>query len=68
MKKTEEKLQNAKRLTFTFLAFIMIVLTTEAQTVAELKAEENTLTRRILDAVTQRRSDKKKEQEQENSK
>lgn len=40
MKKTEEKLQNAKRLIFTFLAFIMIVLTTEAQTVAELKAEE----------------------------
>ena len=43
MKKIEEKFQNAKRLIFTFLAFIMIVLTTEAQTVAELKAENELL-------------------------
>ena len=47
MKKTEEKLQNAKRLIFTFLAFIMIVLTTEAQTVAELKAENELLKTRM---------------------
>lgn len=47
MKKTEEKLQNAKRLFFTFLAFIMIVLTTEAQTVAELKAENELLKTRM---------------------
>ena len=31
---------------------------------AEERAEENTLTRRILDAVTQRRSEKKKDQEE----
>lgn len=47
MKKNEEKLQNAKRLIFTFLAFIMIVLTTEAQTVAELKAENELLKTRM---------------------
>ena len=47
MKKTEEKFQNAKRLFFTFLAFIMIVLTTEAQTVAELKAENVLLKTRM---------------------
>ena len=47
MKKSEEKLQNAKRLIFTFLAFIMIVLTTEAQTVAELKAENELLKTRM---------------------
>ena len=47
MKKNEEKLQNAKRLFFTFLAFIMIVLTTEAQTVAELKAENELLKTRM---------------------
>lgn len=47
MKKTEEKLQNAKKLFFTFLAFIMIVLTTEAQTVAELKAENELLKTRM---------------------
>ena len=47
MKKNEEKLQNAKRLIFTFLAFIMIVLTTEAQTVAELKGENELLKTRM---------------------
>ena len=47
MKKTEEKLQNAKRLIITFLAFIMIVLTTGAQTVAELKAENELLKTRM---------------------
>ena len=47
MKKIEEKFQNAKRLIFTFLAFIMIVLTTEAQTVAELKAENELLKTRM---------------------
>ena len=47
MKKTEEKLQNAKRLIFTFLAFIMIVLTTEAQTVAELKGDNELLKTRM---------------------
>ena len=47
MKKNEEKLQNAKRLIFTFLAFIMIVLTTEAQTVTELKAENELLKTRM---------------------
>ena len=46
MKKIEEKFQNARRL-FTFLAFIMIVLTTEAQTVAELKAENELLKTRM---------------------
>lgn len=47
MKKIEEKFQNAKRLIFTFLAFIMIVLTTEAQAVAELKAENELLKTRM---------------------
>ena len=47
MKKNEEKLQNAKRLIFTFLAFIMIVLTTETHTVAELKAENELLKTRM---------------------
>ena len=47
MKKSKEKLQNAKRLIFSFLAFIMIVLTTEAHTVAELKAENELLKTRM---------------------